>query len=230
MKRLKVIEHLKELRERIIKSLIFLFFSFIFLHLFISEKIINNLLEKYNLNIISLNPYDFFIARFKLSLYSSLIISLPYFLFQTFLFIKPGLNKKERKIFTSVLILFILIYVSSLLLTYHFLMPITFNYFIYYNQRYRILNLWSATQIINFIFLMYFSSLLILLIPIVLIILKKFSVINEKILSKYRRHFYIFSLFISALITPPDVLSQIIFACPMILLFELSLLILRFVR
>lgn len=222
-------EHLSELRRRFLTIIIFLFLFFIIgfslSNLFI-KRIINDLIFIENVKIIGLTPIEYILTQIKVGFIISLIITIPIIIYQTLIFIKPGLNKKERNAIKLILPTFILLFLIGIVFAYFIFLPIAI-YFLANLSKGIIENIWSINKFINFVLSSCLSFGLIFQLPLLLIILNKLGIINVKKLKKYRAHVYILIFLLAAIITPPDFITQIIIALPLILLYEISLLFVK---
>ena len=218
-----------ELRKKIIYSLSS--FIFFFLVLFpIRNNIYFILLKpliKFMPNeskIISIQILSPFIIPIQLLVYISLILSLPIILFNLYLFIQPALFKHEKIICLTLTILSMLLFISGIIFGYIVILPIIFkfiftikaSYITIYTDIYYYFNFVLKTLIIfGFSFLT----------PVIIFFILSTNLIKINTLKQNRKYFFVASFIIAAIITPPDILSQILFAIPMYLLFELGLIL-----
>lgn len=219
-------EHLNELRKRFITIIIFLFIFFIIgftLSNFFIKRIINDLILVENVKIIGLTPMEYILTQIKVGFVISLIITIPIIVYQVLVFIKPGLNKKERKGIKLILPTFILLFLIGIVFAYFIALPIGI-YFLGNLSKGIIENLWSINKFINFVLLSCLSFGLIFQMPLLLMVLNRLNIVSVKKLKKYRPYIYVLIFIIAAVITPtPDFITQLIVALPLILLYEISL-------
>lgn len=229
MNLIKLTKYFIELRKKVIYSLSS--FIFFFLVLFpIRNNIYFILLKpliKFMPNeskIISIQILSPFIIPIQLLLYISLMLSLPIILFNLYLFIKPALFRHEKIIYLILTILSILLFILGIMFGYLVILPILFkfiftikaSYITIYTDIYYYFNFVLKTLIIfGFSFLT----------PVIIFFILSTNLIEINTLKRYRKYFFVVSFIIAAIITPPDVLSQILFAIPMYLLFELGLIL-----
>lgn len=222
-------EHLNELRKRFLTVIIFLFIFFIigfaFSDFFI-KRIIGDLIFIENVRIIGLSPIEYILTKIKVGFIISLIITIPIIIYHTLVFIKPGLNKREKEGVRLILPTFILLFLIGIVFSYFIFLPVAI-YFLGNLSRGIIENIWSIKKFINFVLLSCFSFGLIFQLPLLLIILNRLDIVNVKKLKKYRAHVYVLIFLLAAIITPPDFITQIIIALPLVLLYELSLLFIK---
>ncbi|MAG08743.1 twin-arginine translocase subunit TatC [Candidatus Woesearchaeota archaeon] len=226
--KLPLYEHLDELRKRFLLIITFLF-GFFILGFPLSNyfiKIIINDLTPNNVIIIGLTPIEYLLTQVKLGFIISLFITLPLIIYQALVFIIPGLTRKERDAIKLILPGFILLFILGISFAYFILLPIAI-YFLGNLSQGIIENLWSIKAFINFVLLSCLGSALLFQTPLLLAILNRLGIINLKMLKKYRAHVYVLIFLASALITPPDFITMLITALPLMVLYEISLFAIR---
>ena len=225
-----ILSHFKDLRTVLIKSLII--FLVIFISLFpLSNEIYQffatplvNQLSIVNGNLISTKLTATFIAPFKITLFVSFIISLPLIFYQIWKFIGPGLYKKEKVFILSTSFFSFGLFLVGLFFVYLILFPNIFRFFIIIAPSDVDLMI-DISQYLEMILALFFAFGIAFQIPIILISIVKFKLISINKIKSNRAYIYIGSFIFAAIFTPPDVLSQILLAVPVIFLFELGLLI-----
>lgn len=204
---------------------------------FIIYKILNKyqyFKEKYNFllennNLLIQNRYIFgqFNTYIWISFLGGLILSSPYIFFEIWSFIKPALHKKEIKYFNILFIISLLLFIIGILFGYFIVFPIIIQFSYDFKISNIPKNIFDLSDYISIFMQVIFSIGIAFLIPIILLLLNKIDIINVKILQKYRKHAILILLIISAAITPSDILSTIIITCPLIILYELSILFIK---
>ena len=166
-----------------------------------------------------------FITHLKVSFFSGIIICFPYALYEIWLFIKPGLYDTERKY--SFLFAFsgLFLFLCGISFAYFVITPISMQFLINYSISNSITNTISLENYIGFLSSLVLAGGILFEMPLFIYFLTKVGLVNEKSLKEYRKHAVVIILFLSALITPPDVSSQIILSLPLLLLYELSIVI-----
>ncbi len=220
---------MNELRRRFILIIIFLFIFFIIgfsLSNFFIKRILNDLILIENVKIIGLTPVEYILTQVKVGFIISLIIAIPIIIYELLVFIRPGLSKKERNAIKLILPTFILLFLIGIVFAYFIFLPIAI-YFLGNLSKGIIENIWSINKFINFVLLSCLSFGIIFQMPLLLAVLNKLGIINVGKLKKYRAHVYVSLFLLAALITPPDFITQIIIALPLIILYEASLLVIR---
>ncbi len=168
-----------------------------------------------------------FMLSFRLSFLVGMILAMPFILWQVWLFIKPALSMKERKktrgfvFYTSVL------FGLGILFGYYVLCPISINFFAHYSLSDLIKNEINMQNIISFMTLLVMGTGLIFELPVLMYFLAKIGLISSAFLIKYRKYAFVIILILAAIITPPDIVSQIILTIPLYSLFELGIVIIK---
>ena len=228
IKELSLTEHLTELRSRIIKALLALGFGFAICYffskdiLFLISQPIKPYLTATDGQLIFISPFEKFFSYLWASLFAGFIVSSPFWLYQIWKFISPGLYKNEKK--------WSLLFVGSS--TFLFLSGILFVYFIVYPFSFRfLLNFGGETELAYISLKPYLSFFLrtavifglVFEMPVILLSLLKLNIINVTQLMKIRPYVIVLIAFLSALITPPDIFSMLFMMLPLYLLFEISI-------
>jgi len=218
-------EHLQELRRRILWILfILVFFSIVSYPLTPSllSKIKHDLLRGSSLVVLS--PQEAILVYIKISLLLGFTLSLPFIIFHSWRFIAPGLVEREKRLFLCIVTSSILLFLLGAGFAYFFLLPITLR-FLLEVANWTAVPMLSLDRTINFILLIILISGLIFQLPLVVGILTRLSLVNYKVLSSKRRYVILLAFIISALITDPSMVTQILVAIPIIILYEISILV-----
>jgi len=224
MKARALLEHLEELRKRFLVVTGFFLISFalgVMISPWIIKKISADLIIT-NVSLVSLSPLEFIYTQLKVGFVFALAISFPVLVYELIRFIRPALKKKELIALKYIMPGFLMFFVFGVLFAYFvFLKPALF-FLAGLSTLARIENLWSIHYFISFILWICFSLGLVFELPLLLLLLKKLNLITRSFLRKYRPHIYVLAFVIAAIITPPDVITQIIIALPLVILFEIS--------
>lgn len=222
-------EHLVELRQRIIKSLIAVGVFFIITYyyaerilLFITQPLLPYLNKDSTLVFKSL-PSGFFLF-FKIAFITSLILATPVIVYQLFMFLAPGLYPHEKRILKIILAIGFLSFATGFIFLYRFIFPLFFNFFKrFIFDFYELLP--EGNEYIDFVLKFNFYAGILFMIPFAIILAVFFNIIALEKFKELRKAFIIFSFFISAVITPPDILSQIVISLLIIILYEIGIFI-----
>lgn len=170
-----------------------------------------------------------FSAHIWTSIYAGLIIAFPYVIYQFWRFISPGLHENERKHSRGFIIITSFLFFLGVLFGYYVVTPLSINFLGTYTVSSEISN---EIDISSYIALVRSSSLasgFIFELPIVIYFLTKIGLVTPKTLKKYRKFALVIVLILSAIITPPDITSQIIVAIPILVLYQVSIYISKIV-
>jgi sec-independent protein translocase protein TatC len=222
------LEHLGELRKRLIISVLILvvcscvaaYFSYdLMKNIFLRPAI------EANLNLQNLQPFGQPFLYFKVIAVSGLIVAMPFILYQFWLFISPALYENERKWVLKATFFTSFCFICGIIFSYIILIPSMLEFAANFGSE-LIENNIDVNQYFGFISTILLASGILFQLPIVSYILTKMEIITPKLLSKYRRHAIVGILILAAVLTPtPDPISQLIFATPIFALYEISILI-----
>jgi sec-independent protein translocase protein TatC len=172
----------------------------------------------------NLSPTEGFLVAFHVALYAGLAISSPFWIFFMGGFILPALNLRERSVIFSWLGWSGFLFFLGILSTYFVLLPVALRASVQYSQ---ILGFsaqdWRADEYVNFTSKFIFGMGLGFQFPLVVLFLVKIGVLSHADLSKYRRHVAVLSLFLGAILTTPEVITQVAMAVPLYLLYEVCI-------
>lgn len=220
--------HFIELRERLIYC--FLFFTNIFLVLFYYSDIVYDLFSipithqlPKNSSIIATQITSTFLVPLNLSINISLIICAPYFIFQIWSFVSPGLYKSEKNAVLPFIMISILLFFLGITFAFYIICPIALNFFMTCSPS-NVTIMISINNYMDFMFTIMLACGLSFQIPIIINLIIKMDIISKNDLKKKRSYVFIFAFILGMLLTPPDVISQITLAIPIWLLFELGLI------
>lgn len=230
-------KHLEELRNRLIFSVIFFLITFCLCYFFFSE-IYNFLLKSFadfsanheNRKLIYTSPSEAFTTYLKLSFYSSLFLCFPIFASQFYLFLAPGLYKNEKKNIIIILFSSSFLFLFGALIAYFFILPLAIEFFASFEIQGSAASLpiqleARISEYLSLVLNLLFGFGIAFQLPILLLFLIRVGLLSVNDLKKKRRYWIVAIFIIAAVLTPPDVLSQISLAIPMILLFEIVILI-----
>ena len=219
--------HLEELRKRIISVLIVFcvttFVAFIFssrIAVFLTAP-----LAIFRVELYTFAPAEKFMAYLHLSVWTGALCATPFFCLQTALFLWPGLRGKEHHYTCGVLFGVPFLFVCGAVLCYRFLAPLVFGFFLSFGAGDGVESLWSFKEYLALLFDMMLASGLLLQMPLALLALLITGVVSPEGVAHYRPHIVLLIFFLAAVLTPPDVVSQIMIGIPLYLLFEGALVL-----
>jgi len=224
--------HLEELRRRIIISIIAVALGFLVSYFF-AEQIFSVLVRPLkeelppdSLLIFTGLPEAFF-AYLKLSLFAGIFLASPVILWEIWCFVAPGLYDREKRYVYPFVTFSTLFFVAGALFGYFAVFPISFKFLIGYGSE-LVKPLPSIKEYLSFSCRMLLAFGIIFELPLFVLFLAKIGIVNDKML-RSKRKFAILGVFIvAAILTPPDAVSQVLMALPLIVLYEISILVAKF--
>lgn len=181
------------------------------------------------LEIVNIEMAGQFISHIKVSLVLGLIIASPYVFWEIWQFIKPALHKKEQKHARGAVFYTSFLFIVGIVFGYYIITPLSIHFLSSYNVSQEIANTIKLKSYIGTVTSVTFAAGIIFELPIAVLFLSKSGLLTPQFMRKYRKHAYVLLLIISAIITPPDVFSQILVCLPLISLYEISVFISRYI-
>lgn len=213
------------LRVLIVFSIFFslFFYNHQVIYDFFSDPLLAGL-EVFGGEIIATQLLSTFIVPMKLSFLSAFYLTFPYLIAELWFFIKSGLYEQEKSFTKKIFLISTVLIFTAFLFCFYIVFPEIINFFMNFAPNGLNLKIdinFYLELLVNLIF----AFTIAFQIPIIVIFLVKLKIINISKIKKARPYLYVFSFILAAILTPPDVLSQIFLALPMILLFELGLIL-----
>ena len=235
------VSHLTELRSRIIRSLVFISIIFIIGYIF-AENIYIFLVEPYaeavkndgiSRRLIFTALHETFITYLKVAFFTALFLGSPILLTQIWKFVAPGLYKNEKRALLPYLIATPVLFIFGGLLVYYLVMPLAIEFFLSFES---VANSGSiaieleakVNEYLSLIMRLIFAFGISFQLPILLNLLARIGVVNSQYLKKTRRYVIVIIFTLAAILTPPDPITQVGLAIPLLLLYELSIITVRF--
>lgn len=227
-----LLAHLKELKNRLVLCVAFFLLSFALCYYFVEniyEFLLNPLAKqlKYgDKKLIYTGLTEVFFSYLKLSFYSALMMSIPFVFIQLYLFISPGLYKNEKSAIKPFVFFTPLLFLLGAAFVYYMVFPFAWNFFLNFQNT----NLSGVefqlearvSEYLNLCLNLIIAFGMAFQLPIILLFLKKIGVITSEDLIKNRKYAIVFIFIMAAILTPPDAITQIALAIPMMILYELS--------
>lgn len=164
-----------------------------------------------------------FSAAMTISIWSGLLVSAPFLLLFIGAFILPALTPREKKVITQIAGFAVALFVAGVALGYVFTLPFALQAMFFFNKLLGIEAMWTLTSYIGFATQLLIAFGLAFEMPVVILILGRLGIVTADQLRGKRRHAFLAILVIGAILTPPDVISQLIMSLPLYALFEVSL-------
>lgn len=226
-----LVEHLVELRTRLLQSVLVLFIAVLAFLPFSSQLHTLFVLPLQHampqpVQLIATGTISPFFTPFKLSLYAALAVTVPFFLFQLWAFIAPGLYHNEKRLYGSVLFASILMFYTGMLFVYFAVFPLLYK-FMASIQLPGVTWMPDISDNLDLMFKLFFAFGIAFEVPVITFVLARTRIMPLENLIKARRYVIVLCFAVAMVLTPPDVLSQCMMAIPMCLLFEAGLLFAR---
>jgi sec-independent protein translocase protein TatC len=227
MPKVPITEHLVDLRRRLVRSAFAVLIGFGLCYSF-SESLVRFLTQPMvnalgtNGKFVYLGPAEAFMVHMKVSLVAGLFLVMPYIFYQFWLFLAPGLFKHERKLIWPTVLAATLLFLTGSSFAYFVVFPFGFKFFASYTTSYLIFQP-HLDAYVSFAWKLLFVFGLIFELPLVSFMLSKIGLVNYKMLKRSRRYAIVGIFIVAAVFTPPDVMSQMLMAVPMLFLFEISI-------
>ena len=230
------ISHLVELRQRLINSFIFLF-SFFVVCYFFSEEIYSFLVQPYadavkddnvNRRLIFTALQETFLTYLRVSFFAALFVSSPIILMQIWKFVAPGLYKNEKKAILPYLIATPILFLFGGMLVYYLIMPLAIKFFLSFeassiNSALPIQLEAKVNEYLSLVMKLIFAFGLSFQLPVILSLLARVGFIDSVFLKERRKYVVVIIFVAAAILTPPDPITQIGLAIPLLILYELSI-------
>lgn len=247
-KNMSFLEHLEELRWRLVKSsiaivtiacVLFWFKEWIMINVFQSmlkaDFISFRLMCEWfgvctgdtPVQMQSMNVSGQFSYALMMSILGGIVISSPYIFYQLWMFVKPGLKQNEKSIMNGLSFYISILFFLGIMFGYFIVAPLCIQFFGNFTLSPDIENNFTVDSYMSMILSTVFYSGLFFLLPVVMYILAKMDIVSSEFLKKYRKHAIVGILILAAIITPPDLISQIIVALPIAFLYEVGIFVTR---
>jgi sec-independent protein translocase protein TatC len=245
-KNMSFLDHLEELRWRLVRSAIailifgvgiWIFMEWILDNLFLSMRYpsfptfrlmcdtLGVCVESIEIRMQSTELLGQFSYAIMMSIMGGIVLSFPYLFYQIWSFVKPGLKKNEAGMAKGIVFYVSILFFMGILFGYFIVAPLCIQFFGNFQISDAIKNDFTINSYMGTVLSSVFYSGLLFLLPVVTYMFTKLGVITPEYLKKYRKHAIVGILVLSALITPPDLISQVIVGVPIVILYEVGVLI-----
>ena len=237
-----LLQHLVELRGRLVKSLILIAALFVVSYIF-ADTIYNFLVQPYadavegeeGRRLIFTALHETFFTYLKVALFTSLFVSLPFILIQIWIFVAPGLYKNEKTVVYPYLFATPILFLIGASLVYYFIMPLAIKFFLSFesiggNGALPIQLEAKVNEYLSLVMRLIFAFGLCFQLPVVLTLLARVGLVGREGLRKNRKFVIIGVFTMAAILTPPDPISQIGLGIPVLILYEISIYAVGFIE
>jgi len=227
------LEHLEELRWRIIKALVGIVIGAVICGIFI-DWIMNNFLlapamkTDPPLTLINLKPYGQLLIYMEVVLVGGIILSVPNIFYQLWKFIEPGLLPHERKYVSWIVFFSSFCFLGGAAFAYFVMLPTALKFFAAFGTQ-SISNNIAINEYFSFVISVILTAGIVFELPMVSYFLSRLGILTPRFMRKYRKHAIVIILILAGILTPgPDIVSQLLLGVPLFLLYEISILISKF--
>lgn len=224
MKEMALVEHLGELRKRIIVVLV-VFVAGLIGGIFVAEPIYHYLTAAEQAKNFELHAFSFWDGigiYMKIAAIFSLVISIPLIFYQLWAFVKPGLHKDEQKAAVRYVPYAFILFIVGIVFGYYIVFPMTLSFTTMITKSMGLTETYGITNYLNFMFNLVLPLALLFELPLVVMFLTRIRILNPLRLRKMRKVAYFALVFIAVVITPPDFISDFLVTIPLLLLYEFS--------
>jgi sec-independent protein translocase protein TatC len=230
--KLPLTSHLEELRKRLIRSMIAVGIAFGLC--FNYKERLFEIIARPLTEVLPPNSYliytglpEAFFTYLKIAFYAGLFVSSPYILYQIWAFISPGLYKKEKKYVVPFVLTSTLLFIAGVLFGYFLALPPAFRFFVEFTTDY-LKPMLSLKEYLSLTLKLLLAFGIVFEIPVFLFFLSKIGIVNARMLARQRKYAILIIFIVAAIITPtPDAFTQCIMAVPMMILYEIGILVVK---
>ncbi len=237
-----LLEHLVELRNRLVYSMIAFFICFIGcyfvatpIYTFLTQPLADAMATRPDAKMIFTAVYEAFFTNVKVGMFGALCLAFPFMAFQLWMFIAPGLYRHERAAFVPFLLATPIMFVVGGAFVYYFVLPTAIQFFLGFetpggNGTLPIELQARVGEYLSFVMTLIFAFGFCFELPVLLVLLGRVGIVSSQGLASARRYAIVGVVAIAAIVTPPDVFSQVALSVPMVALYEVSIWLVRLIE
>jgi sec-independent protein translocase protein TatC len=233
--KLPLTAHLEELKKRLVRSLIAIGIGFVVCYYF--KDPLFKIITKPLLEVMPTGSYmiftslpEAFFTYIKVAFFASLFLTAPFTLYQIWKFISPGLYPREKKYVVPFVLTSSLLFIGGILFAYFLALPPAFGFFVEFSTD-TLRPMFTMREYLSFALKLLLAFGVSFQLPVFIFFMTKLGIVNSRILAKQRRYAILIIFIAAAILTPsPDAFTQIIMAIPLMILYEISVFIAKFVE
>ncbi len=227
--KLTLVEHLTELRNRIVYMAVALVTAILISYNF-AEILVKDMIGIVpDVNFVFISPAELLLSYIKIAVIIGFVVSAPFLIAQIWLYVSPGLEKKERRTIVFSLLFGGVFFIIGAVFAYIIVLPLMIQFFLSFRME-GIQEMISFSSYLSLVMNTVLSFGLIFELPSIMVILTRLGVVRSKFLRQNRKYIILIIFVMAAVLTPPDIISQTLLALPMLLLFELGIFLSRIVE
>jgi len=220
-------EHIAELRKTLICCVAVLLIGFVLVFGFFQETLMDILLKSLRdlgLDVVYTMIGEVWVTKMKVAFVAAFVAAFPFMSFFIWRFLAPALYPHEKKAFGLSFFMSIILFLLGVSFAYFIVLPVTVNFFVSFGENTADAML-TVSKYVSFLFSFVIPFGLIFLMPIAVYLLTKVGVLKAMVLKKTRKYVMLLLLILAAILTPPDVISQLMLFFPMMILWEISIMV-----
>lgn len=203
---------------------------------FATYRLIENILHalgsdftfgEYHIDLIATDLSSQFMTHISTSVYLGLLLASPYIVFELYGFVAPALLDSERRYSVRIVVIVYLLFILGVLMSYYVLFPISFRFLGTYSVASDVRSMITLDSYISTFITLTLVMGLVFQLPVLAYILGRMGILNAEAMRRYRKHALIVIMIVAAVITPPDIMSLILVALPLYMLYEVSIRVVR---
>jgi sec-independent protein translocase protein TatC len=224
-----LVDHLTELRFRLVRVAVAIILGGLASYYFSEQifSVIRSPILPYlkNMGLVFTAPMDKFMAHIKISLFSGIILSSPFWFYQIWNFVAPGLYKQERRYALSFIVSALVLFLVGILMCYLVIIPVTFEFLLGFGGSVD-QPMITISEYLSFFITMHLAFGLAFELPLILVVLGMLGIVSQAFLLDKRRYAVVIMSIFSALVTPsPDAITLLLLLVPLMLLYEIAVLL-----
>lgn len=226
---MSLLEHIIELRRRLV-FIAFFFAVFVMAGFFLAKPIILYLQQTDEAKLLTLNAFkltDPLLVYMQFAVIIGAVMTSPLVLYQLWAFISPGLYEKERKVTLSYIPVSIILFLGGIAFSYFILFPFVVEFMTNLSDDLKVNQVIGIYEYFQFLIQLTLPFGLLFQMPVIIMFITRIGLVTPMMLAKIRKYAYFFLFVIAAFITPPDMLSDFMVAAPLLILYEISIIISR---
>lgn len=184
---------------------------------------LNSFCTDINVQIITTRPFEKFFLMIKMAVMGGFIVAFPYVIWEVWRFVKPGLHQTEKLRFRGGIFVLSILFFMGVLFAYYIILPLSFRFLADLDIGGDVNNMWSIGKTMGTIMQIPLAGGIMFELPVFVYVFSKLGLVTPEAMKKYRRHAIVVLLILSAVLTPPDVISQILIFLPLYTLYQISI-------